>query len=184
MLELERQISSSRPRDLELEISTSSSRSRDLETSRSRARARDLETSCCRAVGCKRGVRATPRHFDYLYSIGFTSRGCQGSAWILCGDKYPETCRRNRRRRRAMVGHTATFRGVASIFFNTSRDIWPRRASKRTLWIPGTQIRSSIDSRNDEVWIPMPRRGQARARKCHGFPGKWHVFSSILGGNH
>ena len=101
--------------------------------------------------------RATPRHFDYLYSIGFTSRGCQGSAWIRCGAKYPETCRRNRGLRRAMVGHTATFRFVASIFFNMSRDIWPRRASKRIPGVPGTQIRSSIDSRNDEVWIHMPQ---------------------------
>ena len=119
----------------------------------------DFMDSDPRNRGRGRPPSSTPRHSDYLYSIGFAPRGCQGSARTLFGANYAGTCRRNRRRRRAMVGHTATFRGVASIFFNTSRDIWPRRASKRTLWIPGTQIRSSIDSRNDEVWIPMPRRG-------------------------
>ena len=105
-----------------------------------------------RGLGGGAPHRATPRHFDYLYSIGFASRGCQGSAWILSGAKYPETCRGIRRRRRAMVGHAAPFRGAASDFFNTSRNIWPRRGSKRILGIRGTQIRSSIDSRNDEVW--------------------------------
>ena len=122
-----------------------------------------------RGLGGGAPHRATPRHFDYLYSIGFASRGCQGSAWILSGAKYPETCRGIRRRRRAMVGHAAPFRGAASDFFNTSRNIWPRRGSKRILGIRGTQIRSSIDSRNDEVWILMPRRGPA------AWPAGWRA---------